>query len=49
MRRDSSNFAKDNYFSGHSGSRSNPENFNSVTFFIHEAIDKYIPFGQVDR
>ena len=43
MRRDSSNFAKDKYFSGHSGSRSVQENFNLVTSFIQEAVDKYIP------
>ena len=43
MRRDSSNFAKDKYFNGHSGSRSVQENFNLITSFIHEAVDKYIP------
>ena len=43
MRRDSSNFAKDKYFNGHSGSRSVPENFNLITSFIQEAVDKYIP------
>ena len=31
MRRDSSNFAKDKYFNGHSGSRSVKENFNLIT------------------
>ena len=39
MRRDSSNFAKDKYFNGHSGQ----ENFNLITFFIQEAVDNYIP------
>ena len=43
MRREPSNFAKDKYFSGHSGSRSVQENFNLITFFIQEAVDKYIP------
>ena len=43
MRRDSSNFAKDKYFSGRSGSRSVQENFNLITSFIQEAVDKYIP------
>ena len=43
MRQDSSNFAKDKYFSGHSGPRSDQENFNLTTSLIHEAVDKYIP------
>ena len=43
MRRDSSNFAKDKYFNGHSGSRSVQENFNLITSFIQDAVDKYIP------
>ena len=43
MRRDSSNFAKDKYFNGHSGSRSVQANFNLITSFIQEAVDKYIP------
>ena len=43
MKRDSSNFAKDRYFSGHSGSRSVQENFNLLTSFIQEAVHKYIP------
>ena len=43
MRRDSSNFAKDKYYSGHSGSGSVQENFNLITPFIQEAVDKYIP------
>ena len=43
MRRDTSNFAKDKYFRGHSGSRSVQENFILITFFIQEAVDKYIP------
>ena len=42
MRRDSSNFAKDKYFNGHSGSRSVQENFSLITSFIREAADKYI-------
>ena len=37
MRRDSS---KDKYFNG---SRSVQENFNLITSFIQEAVDKYIP------
>ena len=36
------NFAKDKYFNGHSGSRSRQENFNLITSFIQEAVDKYI-------
>ena len=40
MRRDSSNFAKDKYFHGHSGFRSVQENFNLITSFIQEAVDK---------
>ena len=43
MRRESSNFAKDTYFNGHSGSRSVQENSNLITSFIQEAVDKYIP------
>ena len=43
IRRDSSNFAKDKYFSGHSGSRSVQKNFSLITSFIQEAVDKYIP------
>ena len=43
MRQDSSNFAKDKYFSGHSGSCSVQENFSLITSFIQEAVDKYIP------
>ena len=43
MRRASTNFAKDKYFNGHSGSRSIQENFNLITSFIQEAVDQYIP------
>ena len=43
MRQDSSNFAKDKYFIGRSGSHSVQENFNLITSFIQEAVDKYIP------
>ena len=43
MRLDSSNFAKDKYFSGRYSSCSVQENFNLITFFIQEAVDKYIP------
>ena len=43
IRRDSSNFAKEKYFSSHSGSRSVQENFSLITSFIQEAVDKYIP------
>ena len=48
MRRDSPNFAKDKYFNGHSHSRSVQENFNLITSFIQEAVDKYILLRQVD-
>ena len=43
MRRDSLNIAVDKYFNGHSGSRSVQENFNLITSFIQEAVDKSIP------
>ena len=43
IRQDSSNFTKDEYFNGHSGSPSVQENFNLITSFIQEAVDKYIP------
>ena len=43
MRQESSNFAKDKYFDGHSGSCSVQENFNLITSFIQEAVHKYIP------
>ena len=42
MRRDSSNFANDKYFSGHSGFCSVHKNFSLITSFIQEAVDKYI-------
>ena len=42
MRRDSSNFAKDEYFNGHSGSHSVQEDFNLITSFIQEDVDNYI-------
>ena len=42
MRRDTSTFAKDRYFNGHSGSRSVQENFNIITSSIQETVDKYI-------
>ena len=38
MRRDSSNFAKDKYFNGHSGSRSVQENFNLITSRVRTRI-----------
>ena len=44
MRRDSSNFAKDKYFNGHSGSRSVQKKFNLITSFIQKTVDIYIPF-----
>ena len=43
MRKDASNFANEKYFNSHSDARSEQENFNLITSFIHESADKHIP------
>ena len=43
MGKDSSDFAKDRYFSGYSDNRSVQENFDLITSFIQESADKHIP------
>ena len=43
MRKDTSDFAKDRYFSGYSDNRSVQENFDLIIFFIQESADKHIP------
>ena len=42
MRKDTIEFAKENYFSGHSDTRSVQENFDLLTF-IQDSADKHIP------
>ena len=43
MRKDTSDFAKDMYFSGYSDNGSVQENFDLVTSSIQESADKHIP------
>ena len=43
MRKDAFEFAKENYFNGHSDTRSVQENFNLITSFIQDSADKHIP------
>ena len=43
MRKDASDFAKDRYFNGYSDNRSVQENFDLLTSFIQESVDKHIP------
>ena len=43
MRKVASDFAKDRYFSGYSDNRSVQENFDLITSFIQESVDKHIP------
>ena len=43
MRKDTLEFAKEKYFSGHSDTRSVQENFDLLTSFIQDSADKYIP------
>ena len=38
-----SDFAKDRYFNGYSDNRSVQENFDFITSFIQESLDKHIP------
>ena len=43
MRKDSFEFAKEKYFSGHSDNRSVQENFDLITSFLQDSADKHIP------
>ena len=43
MRRDVLRFAKKKYFNGDPGARSVQENFNLISSFIHDSVDKHIP------
>ena len=43
MRKDTLEFAKENYFSGHSDTRSVQENFDLLTSCIQDPADKNIP------
>ena len=43
MRKDTLEFAKEKYFSGHSDTRSVQENFDLLTSFIEDSEDKHIP------
>ena len=43
MRKDTLEFAKEKYFSGHSDTRSVQENFDLLTSFIQDSAYKHIP------
>ena len=43
MKADALKFAKEKYFNGYSSTRSVQENFNLVTSFIQDSVDKHIP------
>ena len=43
MRKDTLEFAKEKYFSGHSDTHSVQENFDLLTSFIQDSADKHIP------
>ena len=43
MKADALKFAKEKYFNGYSGIRSVRENFNLITSFIQDSVDKHIP------
>ena len=43
MKADALNFAKEKYFNGYSDTRSVQENFNLITSFIQDSVDKHIP------
>ena len=43
MKGDALKFAKEKYLNGYSGTRSVQENFNLITFFIQDSVDKHIP------
>ena len=49
MRTDSSDFAKDRYFSGYSDNSYVQDNFDLITSFIQESADKHIPEGRYLR
>ena len=42
-RSDALRFAKERYFNGYSDSHSGQENFNLITSFIQDSVDKHIP------
>ena len=42
MKADALKFAKEKYFNGYSGTRSVQENFNLITAFIQDSVDKHI-------
>ena len=43
MKADALKFAKEKYFNGYSGTRSVQENFNLITSFTQDSVDKHIP------
>ena len=43
MRKDTLEFAQEKYFNGHSDTRSVQENFDLITSFIQDSVDKHIP------
>ena len=43
MKADALKFAKEKYFNSYSSTRSVQENFNLITSFIHDSVDKHIP------
>ena len=43
MRKDTLEFAKEKYFSGHSDTLSVQENFDLLTSFIQDSADKHTP------
>ena len=43
MKGDALKFAKEKYFNGYSDTRSVQENFNLITSFIQESVNKHIP------
>ena len=43
MRKDTLEFAKEKYFTGHSDTRAVQENFDLLTSFIQDSADKHIP------
>ena len=43
MRKDTLEFAKEKYFNGYSDAHSVQENFDLLTSFIQDSVDKHIP------
>ena len=43
MRKDTLEFAKEKYFNGHSDTHSVQKNFDLLTSFIQDSVDKHIP------